>query len=587
MKFQNIFVTAIALSLSLACTKTPEPPQPAPDKEPGEVADDSSAKAWQNFVAGNQENVLPDFSYAGYNHGETAPADGFALNYEVVNVKQYMEETGKTARQALISILEARNLTYNNGHNGNAPNAKLVIYFPEGDYVLHNEDDNTFNPDLQAGHYATDSKGNNTSHTININGGHLVFKGDGPDKTRLIMDSPMLPTDSQIMYSSGCLLQFKHNNGLSKLCDVVSDAAKGSYTVEVGSTLGLSAGDWVCLYLQNNDPDLVAAELSPYEVESTMTNIIETGVQVQDYHQIRKISSNKVTFYEPLMHAVDASYGWTVQKYNHYEEVGIEGLSFVGHAKDDFVHHGDWQDDGAYKPVSFGRLVNSWIRNVDFVDVSEAVSITLSANVSVYSINITGNRGHSAIRSAGSSRVFIGAVTERTDGPLKDSGAFQEEAGQYHACGVSKQSMGAVIWRVHWGVDSCFESHATQPRATLIDCCKGAFLQLRQGGDYNQLPNHLDDLVIWNMCSEKSGESDGAAAPAGVFDWWRIGFKGWKFLPPVVVGFHGDPINFLESQMKWFEGDGTSPVEPQSLYEAQLERRLGYIPPWLIRIKSN
>ena len=64
--------------------------------------------------------------------------------------------------------------------------------------------------------------------------------------------------------------------------------------------------------------------------------------------------------------------------------------------------------------------------------------------------------------------------------------------------------MGAVIWRVHWGLDACFESHATQPRATLIDNCTGGFMQSRQGGDYNQLPNHLDDLTIWNMYSERS-----------------------------------------------------------------------------------
>ena len=54
-----------------------------------------------------------------------------------------------------------------------------------------------------------------------------------------------------------------------------------------------------------------------------------------------------------------------------------------------------------------------------FTSVSEATSIINSANVSAYDITIDGNRGHSAIRSAGSSRVFIGKVTDRTDGLLE------------------------------------------------------------------------------------------------------------------------------------------------------------------------
>ena len=221
------------------------------------------------------------------------------------------------------------------------------------------------------------------------------------------------------------------------------------------------------------------------------------------------------------------------------------------------------------------------MRRVKFTSVSEATSIINSANVSAYDITIDGNRGHSAIRSAGSSRVFIGKVTDRTDGLLIDDRNTREEVvGQYHACGVSKPSMGAVIWRVHWGKDACFESHATQPRATLIDACKGGFMQFRQGGDYDQLPNHLDDLTIWNMYSERSRTASGNSAPSGVFDWWRIGFKGWKFLPPTIVGFHGDPLNFVQEQVKLDESHGT-PVEPESLYEAQLEHRLGFVPDWL------
>jgi len=43
-------------------------------------------------------------------------------------------------------------------------------------------------------------------------------------------------------------------------------------------------------------------------------------------------------------------------------------------------------------------------------------------------------------------------------------------------------------------------------------------------------------------------------------------------------------LNFVQEQVKLDESNGT-PVEPQSLYEAQLEKRLGFVPAWLKALK--
>ncbi len=80
------------------------------------------------------------------------------------------------------------------------------------------------------------------------------------------------------------------------------------------------------------------------------------------------------------------------------------------------------------------RLTNSWMRRVNFISVSEANSITSSANVSAYDIKIDGNRGHAAIRSQGSSRVFIGKVTDRTNGPLIDNRGVIQQGGRTISC---------------------------------------------------------------------------------------------------------------------------------------------------------
>ena len=286
------------------------------------------------------------------------------------------------------------------------------------------------------------------------------------------------------------------------------------------------------------------------------------------------------------MHEVDAQWDWKLRKYSYYENVGVEDLTFVGHAVDDFIHHRSWIDDGAYKPIAFMRVVNSWMRRVNFESVSEAASIISSANFSAYKINITGNRGHSAIRSQGSSRVFIGAVRDCTDGPLADQyPAFQANAGQYHACGVSKPSMGAVIWRVTWGDDACFESHATQPRATLFDNCRGGLVRYHAGGAENEAPNHLADLTLWNLYVTGTTDEKGENF-ASDFKWWDAGNIWWKICPPIVVGTHGNAVTFSkeEGQVTYEESTGAK-VTPESLYEAQLQKRLGYVPAWLNALK--
>lgn len=566
--------------------------------------DEADSEAWNRFLSQSEDNVLLDFSYAGYKHGETAPpdvmvyeaADGTCTTnlagYTVYNIKDYQTD-GRTDREAFMTLLTDALGEYSipgitPGTNGdrtqitfphsNQPR-NIIIYFPEGDYILHTDEDNIPDESFPEGAL---------SQSIIIRGSNIIMKGAGKDLTRLIMEDPNLPRNNEL-YSSLDMIQFKHNTGVQTtqvLATVTGNSAKGSFSVTVDGTAGLRTGDWVCLYMAPNK-DAVEEELYPYTSDDRYWNtwdIVTEGVNIEDLHQIESVKGNTITFHEPLMHAVDADWGWTIVRYQHYENVGIEDLTFVGNAKERFDHHADWEDDGAYKPVSMTRLTNSWIRRVGFKSISEACSIISSANVSAYDIVIEGTRGHSAIRSERSSRVFIGDVDDLAEGYRMDEeghevvGSSIEWTGQYHAVGVSKQSIGAVLWRNVWGPDSCFEAHATQPRATLIDCCSGGWKRWRQGGDATQMPNHLADLTIWNF--------ENTTPYSGTWIWWDSNNQWWKFLPPVVVGFHGSPVTFDESpeQIKYIESNGTA-VTPESLYEAQLRRRLGYVPAWLTALK--
>ncbi|WP_270299908.1 DUF4955 domain-containing protein [Bacteroides thetaiotaomicron] len=567
--------------------------------------DANSALAWQRFRQG-EDNVLLDYSYAGYNHGESAPQGAFSLGYQVINVKERMTAKNMTAREALISILQEKGMTRVNGTNKLNANAKIVIYFPAGDYVLHNDDDNTRDESKQKD--AVDSKNNNVSSGIEIYGGNFVIKGDGPDKTRLIMETPNLPTSISNLSSSPILLAIKHTNGPNnagnspKLASVTENAKRGDFTVKVSGTTGISSGQWVQLRLRSGDRELVKKEIGPialnenWAIAKAPISINQSsddlyGVKITEFHQVKSASNGKITFYEPIMHDIDIKYndteGWEIRTYKYLENVGVEDLSFVGNALDGYAHHGEghaeqakvgWQYDGAYKPLLLQRVVNSWVRNVHFESVSEALTFAESANSSAYDIRISGKRGHSAVRSQGSSRVFIGKVRDESAGNDVYGKSCQ---GQFHGCGVSKPSVGTVLWNVTWGNDACFESHATQPRATLIDNCSGGLVYYRAGGDENEVPNHLGDLTLWNL------NVTGTDSHASNFAWWSDSDTWWKIFPPIVVGTHGMNVKFSgkEQQQVTYEESTGMKVSPESLYEAQLRERLGYVPGWLNALK--
>lgn len=68
--------------------------------------------------------------------------------------------------------------------------------------------------------------------------------------------------------------------------------------------------------------------------------------------------------------------------------------------------------------------------------------------------------------------------------------------------------------------------------------------------------------------------------------WWDDNNKWWKNMPPIIVGWNGVSITFdtAENQIKYYESLD-APVSPNSLYEAQLKHRLGYVPAWLNALK--
>lgn len=283
--------------------------------------------------------------------GETAPPDVemlIAQGYKVYDVTKYgaVPNDGKSDREAFMKVLAEIAGTNNIKQEDNGKtdryikeNAKAVIYFPEGNYILQDEA--------------------SQNRRIRMSMGNIVLKGAGKDKTTLEMTvANTSPNPTTEMWNAPVMMEFKHNSGLTELGTITADAPIGSKSV-TASVTGVSSGSWVCLVLKNNNEDVINTELSPYRwqdinVQSGGTlNIKSEGIQIYEYHQIEKISGNTITFKEPIMHAINKDWNWKISKFANYENVGIEDLTFKGHSKEKFIHHGSDIDDGGFKLIDF------------------------------------------------------------------------------------------------------------------------------------------------------------------------------------------------------------------------------------------
>jgi hypothetical protein len=202
------------------------------------------------------------------------------------------------------------------------------------------------------------------------------------------------------------------------------------------------------------------------------------------------------------------------------------------------------------------------MRNCRFTDCSVAAIIAQSANISVINCIVTGNAGHEAIVNNGSTNVLMAKVVD--------------EASMWHSFGSSHGSMNTVIWRSSYPATTSFEAHASQPRNTLLDLVEGGIMQNRGGGALENMPNHMQGLVLWNYKQTN--------APVKDFEFWPTKNIWWKIPNPVIVGFEGNGTTFNKEQVGYLESNGQW-VSPHSLYEAQLALRLGKVPAWLEKLK--
>jgi hypothetical protein len=483
---------------------------------------------WQDFVdavADDRTSTLPDFSHAGYGFSETPIPD---LAGPIYNVTAYgaVADDGQSDRDAIQAAVDAVE-TAGGG----------IVLFPAGVFHLNTAAD--------------------AETPIIIRSGGVVLRGAGRDEggTSLLMERNLEALDENDLTSTPFMIQVKPTGTTESVITTVTGfSRREGRTLTVANAGNLSEGQWITLSLR--DPDAVPAFLHPYTADELWTRLETEGIQVKERHRIASISGQVLTLAEPLHVEVDPVYDWEIRSYPHVEGIGFEDIRFVGGWTGPFVHHRSALDDGGWSGLEIDRAVHSWVRRCVFENWNYGIQLDSCSAFSVQEVSFEGAGAHYGVHTRRGYGVLIG--------PGRDL------ASHYHGPSMGYQSSGAVYWRFTYSDNSSFDAHTGTPVATLLDRVEGGLLYGRSGGTLEGQPNHLGQFVLWNFKQ--------VGGPVSGYDFWREDpEKKDRFVKPIVSGLHGETTTFREDSLEALESPGV-PVDPASLFEAQLAHRLGALP---------
>lgn len=560
-------------------------------------------------------SILPTFSFAGYVYGDKGIPSITELTANGAKIFPVTadEDNSKHKQQIKDAIKLAEDYVKVNSMN------KAIVKLNPGTFYVNTTTDN--------------------SSLISITENNIVIQGSGSGNggTELI-HSQYLESTNGADYNCPYLFQFKANNfwysSQKKIASVTGTAKLNSFSIEIDQAdlntnhPELQVGEWISLRTMDN-LDLVDDDLSPKTIDDIYEsgfnlNIKEKGSSSIEYHKIKDIQGNILVFHEPILKPVNGA-GWGIYSFNELTEVGIQDLKYTGGFTSKHMHHSTssktlidlgetvnnanrtkyaYRGTSGWSGIEFNGVVNGWIKNVVFSQMSQCVLFKNSAHCTAIQNEYVGDYpGHNFITAASSTKCLIALNNDNSTGnnlpvAAEDSGnlLFRNNGqGIWHGAGVSKQSIGNVIYRNSHPMDghTGMEMHASQPRANLFDNCKGGIF-FHAGGNQTEVPNHLKKLVLWNF--EGTGH-DAAKGTTGPIDFWKSNEKyATVAVQPILIGTQG--ISFSDpDDIEIIESNGTKVTQAlidnktyniESIYEAQLAyRRNNNLPDWMFDSVQN
>ena len=508
-------------------------------------AEGKESSYWKKFQEAADRSlaeILTDYSYAGYEHGEKAIPDVKGPIFKVTDYGAIADD--------LISDEDAIRKAIAAAENAGGG----VVLFPKGKFLLW-----------------MDRK---KVEPIRITSSGVVLRGAGCGRggtvIRLVHSGygvgpyPVKGIDfNKIPYAFFFGPKGGEGAEADKGVAVTGAVRRGTFEVPLKSTDGFKLGDWVTL--KATTPKLDAELMAGLKPDPTWERIIQKGASISELHQVAAVRDGKLVLKDPVLVNLGEDFGAKVARAEMIESSGAEDLAFQGGWRQVFVHHRSALDDEGWDGILFANVANGWVRRCGFLNLNSGVYLRDSAFCSLLENRFTGNRGHYDTSVRANSSFNLMGLTEEAMGPQ-------------HSCSTGNRSAGTVVWRWKMTPSSSVDSHGNGPYATLIDRVDGGTMT-RSGGPAPSFPNHLRWMVFWNFSYDSDDEQ-----PINL--WNYVKGKEAKFVKPLFVGLHGKPVTLVAEALEGNECQGEK-VTPESLYEAQLGLRLGNVPDWVGSVRKD
>ena len=476
---------------------------------------------WKKFIGEPVPAGTPDlidYSYAGYKNGEEAIPDAFAL--PVFNVTDYgaSPDDGKSDTEGIKAALDA---AYTGRQGG-------IVFFPPGEYdvILDGE----------------------PTEPIIVSGDNVIVRGSGAEGaanggTTIKMHNNL--TKGLTLFQTRW-----RSNGRGKATTVKGTFPSGTRHFDVEDVSRLRNRR----FIEIRADGLLGTDWHQYS-SRPITDMLESytriqdGIRVYEIHEIDRIVGNRVYVKAPVLTHLNPNFN--VNWRDMTVGVGFEDLHIDGNLQETYEHLVQEGRGG----VSLWHAAHSWIRRCRFSNTVNGFWNQSSYSNSALGIIIDGRFGHHPGSTSYSTYCFIGLIEDYTDN------------GMWHGVSVAAFSVGTVVWEINGKKMRGPDTHGTQPRHTLFDNYNSISHE-GVGGAKENLPHHLDGYTRWNN-NVGSSRTFNLWTPVGSrFTVTQGNLIGYKTLGGSI------PRN------AYFEGFGTR-VSPDSLYEAQLEHRLGALPAWI------
>ena len=404
------------------CTVPPPPPPmppPPPQEPPPPLAPPSPrvptqvSATWLEFKAARDAGDLTtapvlDFSFAGYNHGESGIPRATGQIFDVTTYGAVPDD-GKDDRPAVKQAIQAASAAGGG-----------VVFFPSGRFLLSEEE--------------------HVEETMTITSANIVIKGSGSGgPTETILDVKYTPSPAnpgaEFMWGqkTKALFNFDRTGFKSRrVTNVTLDARKGAFVLTVGDTSEIYSGDQIALTMKN--PAATPQLLSGLTVDEGWTALSD-GMQVRERHQVSEVlDGTHIKLVEPLMCDIYAVHGWNVALDGLTPGWGVEDLHLNGgwEVGSKFLHHNTWLADLGWKMISFKYGMQPYVRRVRITEVTgKPVTFENCFGGSCILTAIEGSQGHSSFTA----KTF-------SYGTLF---AFTWDDAQFHGHAASVGAVGTVI----------------------------------------------------------------------------------------------------------------------------------------------